>query len=167
MGVPAAAQAVDVHLLAALDDALSGTGRTVDWVLTHVDRSGPDPRVTASWQVSPGPDDRTLPHRWALALGGAVLPTDAVPQEGRVVRFPGGDDVPVRVTVADLVAGTAIDRVVGIGSPALPGDVVDSVDGHLRPVRHPDGVELLVDPAGPGTWRPVEISTPHECCGGH
>ncbi|MEI4270640.1 hypothetical protein TEK04_02790 [Klenkia sp. LSe6-5] len=75
--------------------------------------------------------------------------------------------VPVRLTVAELLARTAIDRVVGIGGEALPGDEVDTVDGYLRPVRHPDGVELLVDPTGPRTWRPVEIRSPHECCGGH
>jgi hypothetical protein len=163
VGVPA--QAADAHLLADLDAALAGTGRRAVWVQTHVDRTGPAPVVTASWQLDDGPD---LPAELFAALsGGTAAPADGAPDDGRAVRFPGGDAVPVRLTVAQLLATTAVDRVVGIGAPAHPEDVVDTVDGFLRPVRHPDGVELLVDPAGPGTWRPVEISTPHECCGGH
>jgi len=159
VGVPA--QAADAHLLADLDAALAGSGRRAVWVQTHVDRSGPAPVVTASWQLDDGP---ALP---AGLLGDTARPVDEVPVDGRVVRFPGSDAVPARITVAQLLATTAVDRVVGIGAPASPEDVVDTVDGYLRPVRHPDGVELLVDPAGPGTWRPVEISSPHECCGGH
>lgn len=163
VGVPA--QAADAHLLADLDAALAGSGRRAVWVQTHVDRSGPAPVVTASWQLDDGPE---LPaERFAAASAGTARPATGVPDDGRAVRFPGSDAVPARLTVAQLLATTAVDRVVGIGAVAHPEDVVDTVDGFLRPLRHPDGVELLVDPAGPGTWRPVETSSPHECCGGH
>ncbi|SDF47333.1 hypothetical protein [Klenkia brasiliensis] len=163
VGVPA--QAADAHLLADLDAALTGSGRRAVWVQTHVDRTGPAPVVTASWQLDDGP---AVPAaRFAGPFGDTARPVDGAPVDGRAVRFPGSDAVSARLTVAELLASTAVDRVVGIGAPAGPGDVLDTVDGYLRPVRHPDGVELLVDPAGPGTWRPVEISSPHECCGGH
>ena len=56
--------------------------------------------------------------------------------------------------------------VVGIGAPVGEDDLVDTLDGHLRPERTPDGDRLLVEPAGPGRWRPAEISDPHQCCGG-
>ena len=168
MGVPADTHVADAHLLAALDAAVADTGRRVVWVQTHVDRSGAAARSTASWQLSPGPaDDGTLLTRWALALTGPVGWRADVPVDGRVVRFPGSDDVPTRLTVHELLGRTAVDRVVGIGATAQPQDVVDTLDGFLRPTRTAHGVELLVEPAGPGRWRPVEISTPHQCCGGH
>ncbi|MCO7219644.1 hypothetical protein [Klenkia sp. PcliD-1-E] len=162
VGVPA--QAEDAHLLAALDAVLAGSGRCAVWVQTHVDRRGPAPVLIAGWQLDDGP---ALPAaQFAAAFGGTARPAGGPPVDGRVVRFPGSDAVPVQLTVAELVASTPVDRVVGIGAPAHPEDVVDTVDGYLRPVRHPDGVELLVDPAGPGRWRPVEIRSPHQCCGG-
>lgn len=166
VGVPASGTTGDAHLLATLDRALAGTGRRAVRVLTHVDRSAPVARTTASWQLSPGAADHRddgLPARLADALAGPVATRSEAPSDGRVVRSP-GPSFTGPVPVADLVEAGLV--VVGIGAPVGEDDLVDTLDGHLRPERSPDGDRLLVEPAGPGRWRPAEISDPHQCCGG-
>lgn len=159
---PAADLSADSALLHAVDGALAGTGRRAVVVQTHVDRRHVVAATTTSFQLDgDGPVDLL-----AAALGGPVAAIGA-PHEGRLVRFPGSDGVRGEVAADALVAGTAIDVVVGVGAPVAPRDVVDTLDGHLRPQRREGVVELLVEPAGPGRWRPVEIGDPHQCCGGH
>ncbi|SDN55966.1 hypothetical protein SAMN05660199_00276 [Klenkia soli] len=173
---PAADLSADAHLLHAIDGALAGTGRRAVLVQTHVDRRHVVAATTVSWQLDGGGGE--VEHdALAAALGGPVTQVDdggaaggalvEAPRAGRLVRFPGSADVRGEVPVDRLLARTAIDAVVGVGAPVGPGDVVDTLDGHLRPQRRDGAVELLVEPSGPGRWRPVEIADPHRCCGGH
>lgn len=169
VGAPAADRTADTHLLAALDGALAGTGRRAVQVLTHVDRSAPTARTTASWLLSPGSGDLDhrddgLADRLAQELGGPVHPQDGPSPEGRLLRTPGLDGVTGPVPVTALAQAGLV--VVGIGAPVGAEDVVDTLDGFLRPVRTADGDQLLVEPAGPHRWRPIETSNPHQCCGG-
>ncbi|MFD7660709.1 hypothetical protein ACFV4N_42630, partial [Actinosynnema sp. NPDC059797] len=66
---------------------------------------------------------------------------------------------------AEVVASSAIDRVVGVGVPVSPGDPVETL-GFLRPVHRDGELVLLVEPAVGGVLRPIEVEDPHECCGG-
>ncbi|NUT47120.1 MAG: hypothetical protein HOV94_07360, partial [Saccharothrix sp.] len=86
--------------------------------------------------------------------------------EGRCVRFPGQDALTGTHTAAEVVAWSAIDRVVGIGVEIGPDDRVETL-GFLRPVCRDGALVLLVEPAVGGVLRPAESAHPHECCGGH
>jgi hypothetical protein len=66
----------------------------------------------------------------------------------------------------EIITGSAIDRVLGVGTRVTPDALVDTC-GFLRPVYQEGHLVLLVEPAAGGMFRPVEIEQPHECCGGH
>ena len=174
---PAADLSADTALLHAIDGALAGAGRRAVVVQTHVDRRHVVAATTVSWQLDGDGDGDQLAGPLAAALRGPVVQVDdggaaggalvEAPRAGRLIRFPGSDGVHGELTAGALVTGTGVDVVVGVGATVAPGDVVDTLDGHLRPQRREGIVELLVEPAGPGRWRPVEIGDPHRCCGGH
>ena len=188
-GVPAADVVADAHLLAAVDEALSGSGAGAELVCLHEDRPAPgsrtgvrvgvalrltgepaDPAATRSALARAlsgpvlagvdGDDEATAPARLALAEAGAG-------SAGRAVRFPGSASVTGRIAVADLIATTAIEQVVGIGVEPAGTDVVDTgPHGFLRPTFSGGQLTLLVERAAGGVLQPFEIEDPHECCGG-
>ncbi|XVS61074.1 hypothetical protein ACQPYE_22495 [Actinosynnema sp. CA-299493] len=163
---------VDALLLAAFD------GVAADFVCTHTDRSG-EVAVTALSAHVTGEVDV---DRLAAALGGPVVVLDdsdtadtaAVRAaragrdraEGRCVRFPGQSALTGTHPAAEVVAVSAIDRVVGIGVQVAPTDPVRTL-GFLRPVHHDGELLLLVEPAVGGVLRPAESESPHQCRGGH
>jgi hypothetical protein len=139
----------DREVLSVVD----GAGLVVDVVLTHVDRSGP---VAA-------------PMVFARLVGEVPeqLSESAVdePPQGRCVRFPGQDRLTGAHSASSIVADTAIDEVVGIGTHVGPDAVVETF-GFVRPNFQDGRLVLLVEPAVGGVFQPVEIEQPHECCGG-
>ncbi|MCE6997235.1 hypothetical protein LZG04_20860 [Saccharothrix sp. S26] len=160
---------VDSLLLAAFD------GVAADFVCTHVDRVGPVAVTTVSARV----DGEVDLARLARALGGpvALLDDSDTPEaraaragrdlaDGRCVRFPGQSALTGTHTAAEVVAVSAIDRVVGIGVAVTPTDRVETL-GFVRPVCRDGEVLLLVEPAVGGVLRPAEAESPHQCCGGH
>ncbi|MFD0205174.1 MULTISPECIES: hypothetical protein [Saccharothrix] len=162
---------VDAALLAALD------GVAADFVCTHVDRLGPVAVTTLSAHVTGEVDAARL----AESLGGPVAVLDSgTPDspaaraaragrdrtDGRCVRFPGQSALTGTHPAAEVVAVSAIDRVVGIGVAVAPTDRVETL-GFLRPVCRDGELLLLVEPAVGGVLRPAEAESPHECCGGH
>jgi hypothetical protein len=68
-----------------------------------------------------------------------------------------------RVTVAELLHRTAIDRVAGSGTPVSGGDVVET-GGYLRPCFETGRLALRVGPAAGGVLVPVEAAVRHDCC---
>jgi len=133
----------DHEVLSAADDS----GLVADLVLTWVDRSGPIAVPVISMRI----------------VGTAPEALD-LPAEGRCVRFPGQDWLVGVLTAGDIVAGSAIDEVVGVGVPVTPDSPVDT-RGFLRPSYQDGRLVLLVEPTVDGL-RPVEIEDPHQCCGG-
>jgi len=187
-GAPGADQVADAHLLAAVDEALAGSGAGAELVCTHVDGSAPAPRVGVSIRLTGEPADPAATRSaLARALAGPVvaggthdadvagpartaLVEAGAGEAGRAVRFPGSASVTGRVTVADLLAGTAIEQVVGIGVEPAGTDVVDTgPNGFLRPRFSGGRLTLLVERAAGGVLQPFEIEDPHQCCegGGH
>ena len=175
----------DVHLLAAVDEALAGSGAVAELVCTHVDRSSAVPRVGVSLRLSGEPADPAATRAaLARALSGPVAVGDeegdeasaparaaiaeaAAGSAGRAVRFPGQSGLTGQVPVARLLQDTAIDQVVGLGGAVDGTDVVDTGDhGFLRPTWGGGQLTLLVEPTAGGLLRPFEIEDPHECCGG-
>ena len=173
----------DVHLLVAVDEALAGSGAAAELVCTSVDRSAGAPRTGVALRLIGEPADASA-TRAALerTLGGPVVVGDEPGEQpegpaaaalqaarqglaGRCVRFPGQQSAQGRLLVADLLASTAIDELVGVGVQVAPDDVVDTL-GFLRPQWSGGRLTLLVEQAAGGVLRPFEIQDAHECCGG-
>ena len=185
-GVPGADVLPDAHLLAAVDGALAGSGTSAELVCTSVDRSAGAPRTGVALRLSAEPADPAGTRAaLARALGGPVLDeavAEAITEaedastpaltalaqaregaDGRCVRFPGQDAGRGRLSVAELVAATAIEEVVGIGVQVTPEHVVDTRD-FLRPHWADGRLVLRVEQAAGGVLQPFEIENPHECC---
>jgi len=184
-GAPGADRVPDVHLLAAVDEALAGSGAEAELVCTHVDRSAAAPRIGVSLRLTAEPADPAATRSaLARALAGPVVAEGADQAQvagpartalleagagtaGRAVRFPGSTGVTGRISVADLIATTAIEQVVGIGVAAAGTDVVHTgPSGFLRPTLSGGQLTLLVERSAGGVLQPFEIEDPHECCGG-
>ena len=182
-GVPEPEVVPDTHLLAAVDEALAGSGAAAEVVCTHVDRSAGAPATGVSVRLSGEPADPAATLvALARTLGGPVVLAETCPASGaqpavaalreaasgsagRVLRFPGQDAVSGRVPVAELLASTAIDEVVGVGVAVTPDQVLDTL-GFLRPHWSEGRLRLLVEQAAGGVLQPFEIESPHQCCGG-
>ncbi|MEN8655094.1 hypothetical protein ABCR94_32040 [Streptomyces sp. 21So2-11] len=70
--------------------------------------------------------------------------------------------------MAELLARTAVDRVVQLGDPAgpAPGALLDT-RGHVRPEWRDGLFVLAVMPAAGGLLVPFEAPDPTPCCAGH
>jgi len=145
------------HLLLSTMDGLDA-----DLVCTHVDRGGVVARAAMTMRLRAERDEAELAER----LGTPVTRVSGPPDGSRCVRFPGQETLTGVRPAIDLVAHSAIDEVTGIGVPAEPGTLVDTL-GFLRPTFEGGRLVLLVEPAAGGVLRPMEIADPHECCGGH
>ncbi len=86
---------------------------------------------------------------------------------GRAVRFAGVDALVGTLTVAEVLARSAIGRVevLGVG-PASPSDVLDTQD-YVRPHGRGDELVLTVTPAAGGRLVPFETRHPTPCCAAH
>lgn len=97
----------------------------------------------------------------------AVTMSDEPVDGGRAVRYPGVEALTGTLTVAELLATSAIDRVAVIGgASATPETLVDTRD-FVRP-QWTDGVLTLVcTPAPGGRIAPFEVPNPTPCCVDH
>ncbi|MET9222543.1 hypothetical protein ABZX65_27820 [Streptomyces sp. NPDC003300] len=92
---------------------------------------------------------------------------------GRAVLYPGADVLTGTVTLADLLARTAIDQVVLVGAPpATDGDGPDPhipvrTRDHVRPRWRDGRLVLDLTPAAGGTLAPFEVPNPTPCCADH
>ena len=182
-GVPREDVLPDAHLLAAVDEAFAGSGAAADLVCTAVDSSAGGLRTGVALRLTGEPADPSA-TRSALqrTLGGPVVvdgeedghldgPAPVALQAaragtaGRCVRFPGQEAVQGRLPVADLIASTAIEELVGVGVQVSAEDVLDTL-GYLRPQWSGGRLTLVVEQAAGGVLQPFEIENPHECCGG-
>ncbi len=123
---------------------------------------------------APGPLDlSTLPpatERAAAPADGAALAAaqaHATGASGRAVVFPGSPRLVGQLTVADLLAHSAIDRVRVLGGVAEPDDetLVDTRD-FVRPLWMDGALTLVATQAPGGRIAPFEVPNPTPCCGG-
>ena len=116
------------------------------------------------------------PHvAWTLVFAGSVPPVgDPCPaaaaahgSSGRAVVYPGSARLVGDLTVAQILAASAIDRItiLGGGTPA-PSAVVRTGD-YVRPQFHAGELVLTVMPAAGGTLVPFETRNPTPCCADH
>ncbi|MGC3002567.1 hypothetical protein ACPF8X_30385 [Streptomyces sp. G35A] len=133
---------------------------------THLLR-GDRPRVAVSLSLPAEPLLRTTRERLTAAGRGDVSP--GLPDgAGRAVIYPGAPALTGTMTVAELIARSAIDRVTVLGTPEppRPGTRVVTRD-HVRP-QWQDGVLVLAaTPALGGTLVPFEAPDPTPCCADH
>ncbi|MER7490735.1 hypothetical protein ABTY20_33610 [Streptomyces sp. NPDC126497] len=131
---------------------------------THLVRDD-RPRVVVSLSPSSRPLPETLRER--LAEYGAVSP--GLPDEvGRAVLYPGVSALTGTLTVAELLARSAIARVRVLGTPEPPGpDTRVVTRDHVRPQWQRDELVLAATPARGGALVPFEVPDPTPCCADH
>ena len=98
---------------------------------------------------------------------GTCLGVHAARSSGRAIHFPGAEGVHGTLTVAELLAGTAIDEVAGLGTAPVEDDTLVHTFGFLRPVFRAGALVLPVVPFGDGGVTPYEVRTPTPCCAAH
>jgi hypothetical protein len=89
---------------------------------------------------------------------------------GRAVRYPGAELLTGTLTVADLLARSAIDHVVMVGAPSGEGpDPATPVltRDHVRPEWRGGALVLPLTPAPGGLLAPFEVPNPTPCCADH
>jgi hypothetical protein len=170
------------HLLAELAD---GLGLPEGFVgCTHLIRTSL-PHVAVSLAVPAPPSTsgffqvvREIVGDVGLALGshpagparlaeGAALAVSEHVRSGRAVRFPGIERLTGRLTVRDILEGTAIDRVLVLMAKEPPLEALVDTRDHVRPEWRDGRLTLLTMPAGPGLFAPYEVPNPTPCCADH
>ena len=136
--------------------------------------TGPHARVLVTL-AAPGPlDVSTLPpaaNRSAAPPDGAALAAaqaHAAGAGGRAVRFPGAERLVGVVSVAELLAHSAISRVKVLGGVAQPEPetLVDTRD-FVRPQWMDGRLTLVTMPTPDGHIAPFEVPNPTPCCADH
>lgn len=119
---------------------------------------------------------------WILALdpapplAGTTLVREPRPQVevtttpvegGRAVVFAGSDELVGTLPVAEVLARSAIDRIVVLGGGPAPADALLDTGGFVRPQWRDGELVLTVMPAVGGSLIPFETRNPTPCCESH
>ncbi|MFE0416533.1 hypothetical protein [Streptomyces tendae] len=132
---------------------------------THLVRDG-RPRVALSLAAGAEPVLRTARDR--LAARGHEVRDGAWDETGRAVLYPGAAALGGTLTVAELLARSAIDRVTVLGTPHEPAPDTRLVTrDHVRPHWQDGRLVLAAMPAVGGTLVPFEDPDPTPCCADH
>ncbi|MFI7390955.1 hypothetical protein [Streptomyces tendae] len=132
---------------------------------THLVRDG-RPRVALSLAAGAGPVLRTARDR--LTARGYEVRDGAWDENGRAVLFPGAAALTGTLTLAELLARSAIDRVTVLGTPDRPAPDTRLVTrDHVRPHWQDGHLVLAAMPAVGGTLVPFEDPDPTPCCADH
>ena len=150
------------HALAAVVERLGPDAVRV--ACTHLTRVG-GPRVVLSVEVT---EATTLPPD--LTGGDAAAEAAAAHRErrsGRAVHYPGQEQLIGVRAAAEIVALSAIERVVAVLAPPVrPAALVDT-RGFVRPEWLDGALTLRVAAAAGGLLAPFEIPDPTPCCADH
>lgn len=108
-----------------------------------------------------GPED--------LAEGAALAAAEHTAKaSGRIVAFPGQAELIGTVTVGEVTANSAIDRVVVLAQPDEPGAGTPlATNDHIRPEWRDGHMTLVTMPASGGRLMPAEVPNPTPCCVDH
>ncbi len=130
------------------------------------DLVGPDGAVVATAPRLPdglvrGHDTGALSGAWAAVTAAATR------SSGRLVRYPGVDQLRGVLPVADLLDRSVVDEVVVVGGSAHDGGTLVDTRDFVRPQLSDGRVRLLVQPAVGGVMVPFEKENPERCCEDH
>ncbi|WP_069763713.1 hypothetical protein [Streptomyces sp. LUP47B] len=132
---------------------------------THLVR-GDRPRVAVSLALPPSPLLRTARER--LTARGHEVSDGAPDAIGRAVIYPGVESLTGTLTIMELLARSAIDRVAVLGAPGQPDPNARIVTrSHVRPQWQDSALVLTAMPAAHGTLVPFEVPDPTPCCADH
>ncbi|MFH8466183.1 hypothetical protein [Streptomyces sp. NPDC017991] len=128
---------------------------------THLVR-GERPRVVLSFTTSTEGTARLLSAKGYEVTAGA-------PDEvGRAVVYPGSAELTGTLTIAELLARSAIGRVVVLGAPGEPPPSQSVVTrDHVRPQWQDGELVLTLQSAVGGVLVPFEVPDPTPCCADH
>ncbi|MFD6738507.1 hypothetical protein ACWHA6_11165 [Streptomyces anthocyanicus] len=151
------------HLLQALADELDLPEGVFG--CTHLVRDG-RPRVALSLAAEAEPVLRTARDR--LTARGHEVRDGTWDESGRAVLFPGAAALTGTLTLAELLARSAVDRVTVLGTPDEPSPDTRLVTrNHVRPHWQDGRLVLAAMPAVGGTLVPFEDPDPTPCCADH
>ncbi|GHC04661.1 hypothetical protein GCM10010348_27290 [Streptomyces anthocyanicus] len=132
---------------------------------THPVRDG-RPRVALSLAAEAEPVLRTARDR--LTARGHEVRDGTWDETGRAVLFPGAAALTGTLTLAELLARSAVDRVTVLGTPDEPSPDTRLVTrNHVRPHWQDGRLVLAAMPAVGGTLVPFEDPDPTPCCADH
>ncbi|MEU3238057.1 MULTISPECIES: hypothetical protein [Streptomyces] len=132
---------------------------------THLVRDG-RPRVALSLAAEAEPVLRTARDR--LTARGHEVRDGTWDESGRAVLFPGAAALTGTLTLAELLARSAVDRVTVLGTPDEPSPDTRLVTrNHVRPHWQDGRLVLAAMPAVGGTLVPFEDPAPTPCCADH
>lgn len=86
---------------------------------------------------------------------------------GRAVLYPGVAHLVGTLTVAEVLAVSAIDRVEVLGAGVASPDALLDTGDHVRPVFRDGSLVLTATPAAGGRLVPFERRDPTPCCAAH
>ncbi|MCW2767224.1 MAG: hypothetical protein JWO11_3183 [Nocardioides sp.] len=115
--------------------------------------------VLAGAHTGDGPEELLVGARAAAAEHGGR-------GAGRLARYPGRSDIERRVTVAEVVTGSAVDVVEGLAGTTVGDESELDLTDWARPTWRSGRVVLLVQPAA-GTLVPFEARDQVPCCADH
>ncbi|MHA5050599.1 hypothetical protein [Streptomyces sp. SD15] len=153
---------------------------------THHVRDGRHPHTALSFAVTSERAARSAWQRLAEREFGAALGADrhgpaelaagaaqaaaehTVRTGGRAVLYGGVESLTGTVTVARLLADSAVDRIAVLGAPGSPEPELRMVTrDHVRPEWRDGQLVLAAMPAAGGTLVPFEVPDPTPCCADH
>jgi hypothetical protein len=159
------------HLLAKIVTALGADAILVG--CTHLTRTGGS-HVTLSIELNSEPAADRFPHGLQIARpdsgdGAAAEAADGHHDRtsGRAALFPGQQRLIGVLTVGELLATSAIDRVVVLaGHPPDPATLIDT-RGFVRPLWQDGRLTLHTTHAANELLTPFEVEHPTPCCAEH
>lgn len=109
---------------------------------------------------------RAVPHDGAALSAGAA---HTARRAGRAVIYPGVRHLTGSLTVADLIASSAIETVRVIGGAVVVPEPETLVDtrAFVRPQWMHGRLTLVATPAPGGRIAPFEVPNPTPCCAAH
>ncbi|WP_113699541.1 hypothetical protein [Nonomuraea lactucae] len=131
---------------------------------THLVRV-PYPHVAISLAANAEPPAHltSVPPDLRDAAGHAAA-EHATRRSGRAVFYPGVERLTGTLTVAEVTALSAVDRVTGLGGPPPePGTELETRD-FVRPLWQDGLLTLVTVPVAGGRVAPFEVPDPTPCC---
>jgi len=153
-----------------------GTVEAEHWLTTLFAGSPPVPGPVACTHLVHGPRPRVVVTIAGASPGVAASDSEAAlaavadhraGRAGRAVLFPGIRSLTGTMTVATMLAESAIDEVVVLGGPPCSPDTVIDTRDFVRPQYRDGRLVLMATPAPGGLIAPFEVPNPTPCCANH
>ncbi|GAA5084438.1 hypothetical protein HNP84_002023 [Thermocatellispora tengchongensis] len=133
---------------------------------THLVQA-PYPHVAISLAVAEPPPGLPAPAPELRDAAGRAAAEHAARRSGRAVLYPGVERLTGTLTVGEVLAVSAIERVTQLGGPPPGPDVEVETRDFVRPLWHDGLLTLVTVPVAGGRVAPFEVPDPTPCCADH